>query len=280
MVRKAFGIGAATLAIAGALCGAKSANATPAGLTFYPSTDIYGSGNYHFDADTFVGADDSKTGAQVSSIGLTYGFGDGSDSTFGRSEIGFDYLANYFNNDFTLQDDGSKSGYSTGQRMLFNAKTQLFNNEDTRVVAGIWGLGSKAVFAPNVAYVTGSKNFSFGRVHLGVARSLQSENVVGEDRTNLTVGYDKVFAGGKLQFTVDYYTGDNTYSALAPGLIYYINDKAAVQIGYIRPNDAVAFGAKNQVYLGFDYNFGGSLDKKVPESAPAPETSTSAPANQ
>ena len=120
----------------------------------------------------------------------------------------------------------------------------------------------------------------FGRVHLGVARSLQKESVVGEDRTNLTVGYDKVFAGGKLQFTIDYYTGDNTYSALAPGLIYYINDKAAVQIGYIRPNDEVAFGAKNQVYLGFDYNFGGSLDKKAPESAPAPETSTSAPAMQ
>lgn len=267
VVRKAFGIGATTLAIAGALCGAKSAHATPAGLTFFPSTDIYGAGNYHFDADTFVDSGSSNTGAQVNSIGLTYGFGKEDDSAFGRNEIGFDYVSNYFG-----------ISANTGERLLLNAKTQLFNNEDTRVVAGIWGVGNKKLYAPDVAYITGSKNFSFGRVHLGVARSLQKEEIVGKDRTNLTVGYDKVFAGGKLQFTVDYYSGKNTYSALAPGLIYYINDKAAVQVGYIKPNDETLFGAKSQVYLGFDYNFGGSRTEAAP--APAPETSTSAPANQ
>lgn len=267
VVSKAFGLGAAAVLVAGALTTAKPANATAAGLTFYPSTDIYGAGNYHFDSDTFIDGGSSKNGAQVTSLGLTYGFGNEGDGALGRSEIGFDYVSNYFGTSANI-----------GERLLFNAKTQLFNNKDTRVVAGIWGLGSKKLFAPNVAYLTGSKNFSFGRVHLGVARSLQKESVVGNDRTNLTVGYDKVFADGKFQFTVDYYTGNNSYSALAPGLIYYINDKAAVQIGYIKPNDEVAFGAKSQIYLGFDYNFGGSRTEGAP--APAPETSTSAPANQ
>jgi hypothetical protein len=260
------GLGVAAAVVAGAVTSATPANATAAGLTFYPSTDIYGAGNYHFDSDTFIGEIDGVDGdANITSIGLSGGFGKEDDSTFGRNEAGFDYFTN----------SGSSSLKS---RLWFNAKTQLFNNEDTRVVAGAWGVGSKSALAPNVAYVVGSKNFEFGRVHLGVARSLQDKDIVGKDRTNLQLGYDKVFADGKFQFTLDYYTGDTSYSALAPGIIYYINDKAAVQLGYVKPNSEGAFGFNSQIYLAFDYNFGGSRTEGAP--APAPETSTSTPANQ
>ena len=266
MVRKMVGLGVVAAVVAGAFT--TSANATPAGLTFYPSTDIYGSGNYHFDSDTFVGKADGTDGdVNFTAVGLVRGFGNDTNEAFGRNEAGVDYLT-------------QSGSLSFGKRLQFNAKSQLFNNEDTRVVAGVWGLGSEDAFSPNVGYLLGSKNFSFGRVHLGVARSFQDEDTVGDDRTNLQVGYDKVFADGKLQFTIDYYTGKTSYSVLAPGLIYYINDKAAVQIGYIKPNDESLFGASSQIYFGFDYNFGGSLDKKAPAEAPAPETSTSSPATQ
>jgi hypothetical protein len=87
---------------------------------------------------------------------------------------------------------------------LGNAKTQLYNNDDSqiRAVAGVWGLGSEDAFAPNIVYLLGSKNIpSIGRFHVGVARSLQDEDTVGDDRTNLQLGYDRVFANGKFQFT-------------------------------------------------------------------------------
>lgn len=213
-------------AVAGLGTMSKPAQATPAGLTFYPSTDIYGKGNFHFDSDTFLDQDDTDNGLFFSSLGLSYGTGPDRDGFFGRSEVGFDYIT-------------SGSGLSFGKRFLGNAKTQLYNNDDSqiRAVAGVWGLGSEDAFAPNIGYALVSKNFpSIGRFHVGVARSFQDEDTVGDDRTNLQLGYDRVFANGKLQFTLDYMTGDTSYSVVAPGLIYYINDKASFQVGYIKPS--------------------------------------------
>jgi hypothetical protein len=265
--KKAIAVGAVMAAVAAGLTMSKPAQATPAGLTYYPSTDIYGKGNFHFDSDTFLNQDDTKQGAFGTSIGLSYGTGPDRDGAFGRSEVGVDYIT-------------SGDGFSVGKRFQANAKTQLYNNDDSqiRAVAGIWGLGSRSIASPNIVYALASKNFpTIGRFHVGVAQSLQKKSTVGDDRTNLQLGYDRVFADGKFQFTLDYMTGDTTYSALAPGLIYYINDKAGVQVGYVRPNDKRIFG-NDLIYLAFDYNFGGSRTEAAP--APAPETSTEAPANQ
>jgi hypothetical protein len=266
--KKTVALGAVMAAVAVGLgTMSQPAQATPSGLTYYPSTDVYGRGNFHFDSDTFLNQDDTSAGAFGTSIGLSVGTGPDRDGLFGRSEVGIDYLT-------------SGNDISVGKRFQANAKTQLFNSDEAqiRVVAGIWGLGSREAYSPNIAYVLASKNFPrIGRFHAGVARSFQKERIVGDDRTNLQLGYDRVFANGKLQFTLDYMTGDTTYGALAPGLIYYINDKAGVQVGYVRPNEKRIFG-NDLIYLAFDYNFGGGRTEGAP--APPPETSTQAPANQ
>lgn len=256
----------AALAVAGSLLLSKPAAATPSTLGFYPSTDIYGAGVFHFDFDSYgkgLNADAAVTS------GLTYGFGD-SDKIFGRSEIGFDYI-------FSLGGVApSNSGMNNSKRLLFNAKTQLYNNSEStvRVVAGVWGLGNKEVFAPNVGYVSASKSFDFGRVTLGVARSFQKEAVVADlngesDRTNLHLGYDKMLTD-KLQFAVDYYSGKSAYSGVQPTLYYYLNDKSNIGIGYFRTNSKAISPSRNQVYVCFDYNFGGST-APVNTAAPAPE---------
>lgn len=282
IARKAVLFGAAALAVAGTLAGSKPADATPSGLTFYPSTDIYGKGTFHFDADTYFST--SLNNATATSLGLSYGAGPDTNGTLGRSEFGFDYVTS------------NTSRISFSNRLLFNAKTQLYNNDasQTRVVAGFWGVGNagsrsdieggRSVFPGNVGYLLASKNFEFGRIHAGVAHSFASDRVLSPsgnsdpDKTYLQLGYDKVFANNKLQFTVDYYSGKSALSAIAPGIIYYLNDKAGIQLGYVRYNDS-SISPRNQIYFGFDYNFGPGTEK-VNSDAPATETSTSAPATQ
>ncbi|MGI8755980.1 MAG: hypothetical protein ACR2MB_08990 [Acidimicrobiales bacterium] len=252
-------LAATAAAAATALGGATAAHATPAGLTFYPSTDIYGKGNIHFDADYFTRAGKDTTGT---SLGLEYGLGPEKDGALGRTELGFDYVTT------------GGSSISPGKRLLFNIKTQLFNRDasGTRVVAGFWGVGSRgnidngeSVFPPNVGYVVGSKNFSFGRLHLGVAHSFAKKEVIttaggNDDRTDIQLGYDKLFAKDKFQFTADYYSGKSAISTFSPGLIYYPNNRSDFQIGYIRYNDSSLGSFRNQIYIGFDYNFGGGND--------------------
>jgi len=274
VTRKAALLGAAALAVAGTLVGSKPAAATPSGLTFYPSTDLYGKGTFHFDADTYTST--SLKNATATSIGLEYGLGPDNSGSLGRSELGFDYVTSNTNS------------ISFTKRLLLNAKTQLYNNDASqiRVVAGFWGLGSsgssndiaagRSVYPGNVGYLLASKNFEFGRIHVGVAHSFAKTSVIGNDKTYLQLGYDKVFAGNKLQFTADYYSGKSAISALAPGIIYYLNDKSDFELGYVHYNDR-SISPRNQIYLGFDYNFGPGTEK-TNTTAPAPETDTAAPA--
>lgn len=240
----------AGLAIATSISAAvKPAAATPATLGFYPATDIYGKGTMHLDFDSYGRG--IKADGLVSS-GLTYGIGPDTDKAFGRSEIGFDYL---------LSAAGGTPAIDTGKRFLFNAKTQLYNNDatGTRVVIGGWGLGNKQAGAPGIVYLTGSKTFEFGRVHLGVAQSLANKAIItagpGEDdKTSISLGYDKMLTD-KLQFAVDMYTGKNLYSGIQPTLYYYINDKANFGLGLMRFNSKNVGPSRNQVYVCFDYNF-------------------------
>lgn len=224
---------------AGAIFSAKPASATPATLGFYPATDIYGKGTFHYDADGYV-HDDFKDTAFVSS-GITYGIGPDTDKAFGRTEIGFDYNLT------------SGATNSLGNRLIGNIKTQLYNNDKggTRVVAGAWGIGDDD-FNPNYIYLLGSKSFEFGRIHLGVAHAL-SDKVITKDKTSLQLGYDKMLTS-KLQFAVDFYSGKNAVAGVQPTLYYYINDKADFGLGWYRLNQDVPV-ARNQIYVCFDYNF-------------------------
>lgn len=253
--------------IVGAFGGSmKPAQATPATLGFYPASDIYGKGTFHLDVDSYGRS--TKMDA-VTSVGLTGGLGD-SDGLFGRSEIGADYLMS--SGGSTPVDPDTGKSLSGTKRFLLNAKTQLYNDEakGVRVVAGVWGVGNKKIYAPNVAYVLGAKSFDWGRVHVGVAHSLAKKETIAtpagnHDRTFLHLAYDRALTD-KLSFAVDWYSGKSAISGVQPSLYYAVNDKASFGIGLMRFNDKSISPTRNQLYLCFDYNFGksGAAEETTP----------------
>jgi hypothetical protein len=228
------------------LSGNRPASATPSTLGFYPSTDTVADKTFHLDVDTY--GQGLKTNA-TDSVGLTYGIG-AKDGAFGRSEIGADYITN-------------AGGLAADKRVIFNGKTQIYNNDTskTRVVAGVWGLGQKAVAAPDYIYLLGSKSFDWGRVHLGVARAMAKAATIAApsgsaDRTSVQLGYDRALTK-QLSFAIDWYSGKNLYSGVQPTLYYAVNDKASFGLGWMRFNDKTVGPGRNQTYVCFDYNFGG-----------------------
>lgn len=239
--------------VAGALAVATPAHATPSTLGFYPSTDVYSDGTFHFDFDSYS---DGFTEDFFPSFGITYGIGD-------KAEIGFDY-------------DMSNSGNKFGENIFFNAKYKFLDGGADGISAAVggWGLGDKDLRA-NIGYIKASKNFDFGRVHVGVARSFGRTSVVGDDKTSLTLGYDK-YITPKLQFAVDYYSGKNAYAGVQPTLYYYINEKSNFGLGYMLYNDS---DLEDQVYFCFDYNFDFKKTAEVVTPAPAPETTTGTATN-
>lgn len=245
----------------------KSARATPATLGFYPATDIYGKGAFHLDVDSY--GRNTKMDA-VTSVGLTAGLGE-EDGIFGRTEIGADYLMS--SGGGTPVDPATGNALSGSRRFLLNAKTQLYNNDEKglRVVAGVWGVGSKKIYAPNVAYVLGAKSFDWGRVHVGVAHSLARKETIAtpagnDDRTFLHLAYDRPITK-KLSFAVDWYSGKSAISGVQPSLYYAVNDKASFGVGLMRFNDKSVAPTRNQLYLCFDYNFGKSSSTEPAASA-------------
>ncbi len=257
---------AAALLVAGAATfAARPASATPSTLGFYPSTDIYGKGNIHFDADTYQSSN-FRTGV-VTTAGLTYGIGPDNSNPFGRTEAGYDY------------NFGAPGSLSFGKRIFGNFKTQLYNNDDaqTRVVFGGWGLGDSNL-NPNYAYLLGSKNFSsFGRIHVGVARGLSDGYFGGSNQTSLHLAYDRTISS-KLSFCADYYSGKGPASGVQPTFYYYPNDKCDFGLGYFRANSG-SVSPRNQLYICFDYNF--DLKRSEPAATPpAPDTNTETPATK
>jgi hypothetical protein len=251
------GIRRAPLAVAGLalvggflLAGAKPAHATGSGLSFYPSTDIYPKGNFHFDADYFSST--NGKGANFSTFGLEYGAGPERDGLFGRTEFGLDYV-------------NSGGGLNHATRLLFNAKTQLYNNSASglRATLGVYGVGDKDLAAGNWVNLLGSKAFPWGRVTVGGAYALRDSVVTG-NRTVLQLGYDKAISD-KVIFAADYQSGKGQF--ISPGLIYLINDKAGIELSYVRGGSLV--NPRNQIYFGFDYNFGKVYAPPTTENAPA-----------
>ena len=244
--KKLVAAGVAATAILG-VAGVKPAAATPATLGFYPSTDIYGDKVIHFDVDRYNTNDFSGVGAADTS-GLTYGIGD-TNKVFGRTEVGYDYFSN--------------SGVNFGKSLFFNGKTQLYDNaKGVRVVGGLWLAGdTNNPLVSNTGYLLASKTFGFGRIHVGVAHAFSSKNIKGPngdgDSTFLHLAYDRALTP-KFTFVADYYSGRSTISGVQPTLYYNFNDKADFGIGYFFGNAPRNFGNNNnQLYLCFDYNFGG-----------------------
>lgn len=252
------GIRRAPLAVAGLalvggffMTGAKPAHATGSGLSFYPSTDIYPKGNFHFDADYFSSTS-GKT-ANFDTYGLEYGLGPETDKIFGRTEFGLDYVA-------------SPGGFNHFTRLLFNAKTQLYSNPAAgmRATLGVYGVGDKDIAAANWVNLLGSKSFSFGRITVGGAYAARKSVLGGAPRTVLQLGYDKAI-NDKLIFAADYQSGKGQF--ISPGLIYLLNDKAGIELSYVRGGSLIT--PRNQIYFGFDYNFGKVYAPPTTPEAPA-----------
>lgn len=231
---------------------AGAAFATPSTLGFYPSTDIYSQGTVHLDVDTYSKGllkDSTQT------VGLTTGIGD-KDTIFGRTEVGVDLLHKSAG---ATPRDASGDSLGIGKRLLFNAKTQLYSSKDVRLVAGIWGLGSDAIPAPDVGYVLGSKSFSWGRVHLGLAHSFAAESSLttpdgNHDQTYLALGYDRSLTK-KLSFAVDYYSGKSAISGIQPTFYYALTKNTGVGLGLMHFTDGSIGPSRNQVYLCIDSTF-------------------------
>ncbi len=244
-LKKLVAAGVAASAILG-VASIKPAAATPATLGFYPSTDIYGDRAFHLDVDRYSTSDFAGTGAG-DTAGITYGIGD-REGAFGRSDVGFDYFSN--------------SGQNFGNSLFFNAKTQLYNDADkgVRVVGGLWLAGDTGnPLVSNVGYLLASKAFDFGRVHVGVANAFSDDNLgANADTTFLHLAYDRAITkDGKFVFVADYYSGRSPISGVQPTIYYNFNDKADFGIGYFFNNAARGAGNADQLYLCFDYNFGG-----------------------
>ena len=248
-LKKMVAAGVAVAAIAG-VAGLKPAAATPATLGFYPATDIYGDKVFHFDVDRYS-VDDFK-GSGFDTYGLTYGVGD-KGGVAGRTEFGFDYISN--------------SGNNFGDSLLFNAKTQLYDNADSgvRVVGGLWLAGAKKAGGSNTGYLLASKSFKFGRVHAGVAHAFTKSTIGDDDSTFLQLGYDRAITD-KILFVADYYSGKSLISGVQPTLYYSVNSQASFGIGYFFNNEPNGVSNNDQLYLCFDYNFGGP---KAPAGEPA-----------
>ena len=223
------------------VAGLKPAAATPATLGFYPATDIYGDKVFHFDADRYSTTDFNGAGAG-DTFGLTYGLGD-KDKAFGRSEFGFDYLSN---------------GGKFSDAVFFNAKTQVYSKGDVRAVAGLWLAGdTKNPLVSNTGYLLASKSFKFGRIHAGVAHAFSDDNLgPNSDDTFLQLGYDRALTS-KILFVADYYSGRSPISGVQPTVYYSVNDKASFGIGYFFNSATKGSSNADQLYLCFDYNFGG-----------------------
>ena len=241
-IRSLLGTGVALVAL-GVGMSSRPAAATPATLGFYPSTDVYADKSFHLDVDSYRVREFSGDGFDT--VGLTYGIGD-REGAFGRSEIGFDYVLS------------GLGGNSFGNRVLLNGKTQLYNNADSgmRAVAGVWLFGKRAAGAPNIGYLLGSKAFEWGRVHAGVAHAFRNQGP-GASETFLQLGFDRPITS-KLSFAADFYSGRGAVSGIQPTLYYAVNDKASFGIGYFFNSEVAGAPNNDQLYLCFDYNFGGA----------------------
>ena len=229
--------GAALCALTLGLGTVQTAHATDSGLGFYPTADIYPSGNYHFDADSFGSG--LKTDV-ANSVGLEYGFGGDRDGLFGRNEVGFDYLVSGFAND------------RASDRVALNFKTQLYNNtaKTERISLGFGGLGSSQTFTSTNIRLLGYKGFSFGRIHAGVFKDIKRRSG-GSDTGGIQLGFDRS-VGKSLIVGGDYRSGPSGF--LAPCVIYNINDKAGIEVCVGFANNSNV-SPRTQTYLAFDYNF-------------------------
>jgi len=240
-------------------------------LIGYPQSNIITKNAFHVDWDT-VGVNAATN--VFSAIGVTYGLGsgllgrrpsdDGSDSNgiLGRSEVGVDYLLTAGNSVATF--------VPTNERFFFNFKTQLYNDDTskTRIVAGIYNFGSNSLATAREVYILASEDRPWGKIQVGVQHAFGHQEGLetpagNADRTYVQVSYNR-HLWQRLFGAYAGVTGRSTQTRQSVAVAYYLDNtyKGSFALGYLLYNDASVRPQRNQVYFGFDYDWGGRAPKK------------------
>jgi len=252
------------LAAAAVLLSPLPARADGNSLIGYPQTNILAKNAFHVDWDT-VGVN-AKTNV-FSAIGVTYGLGsgllgrssDGSDKNgvLGRAEVGVDYLL--------TAGPTVPTFVPTNERFYFNFKMQLYNDDktQTRVVVGGYNLGANSLATARELYVLASEQRSWGKIQIGVQHAFGHEEGLktpagNADRTYVQLSYNR-HVWQRLFAAYAGVTGQSTQSRQSVAASYYLDNtyQGSFAIGYLVYNDRSIRPQRNQVYFGFDYDWGG-----------------------
>jgi hypothetical protein len=245
--------GAALFALTALLVTAGKADADNDSLVGYPSTAIYANHEFHWSFDSLGRA--LKANAIILS-GLDYGFGPDKKGLLGRTEFGFDYI---------LSAGGREPDVDIPKRLIWNFKTQLYdsNARGVRAVVGVYAYGSGDVGAPDIGYLMASKAYKWGKVQVGIAHAFGKKLFLttpsgNADRTYFQLAFQRRIVG-RLFGAFNFYTGNSTQSRFAPGMTYFFDKayKSDIAVGVLHFNDSSVQPARNLIYLGFGYSFGG-----------------------
>ena len=237
-------------------------------LIGYPQSNVLARNAFHFDWDT-VGV---KAATNIfSAAGVTFGLGSGlrggkdksdKDGILGRAEIGVDYLLSAGENVPTFA--------SAHDRFYFNFKTQLYNDDKTgtRVVVGGFNIGVPSLGTARELYVLTSKeDRRLGKLQFGLTHAFGPEAGLitpagNADRTYLQISYNR-HIWQRLFGAYAGFTGLSTQSRQSVALAYYLDNtyKGSFAIGYLRYNDYSVRPRRDQIYFGFDYDWGGPKPK-------------------
>lgn len=233
-------------------------------LIGYPQSNIIAKNAFHVDWDT-VGTG-PKTDV-FSAIGITYGLGsglrgrrgDGSDKNgfLGRAEVGIDYLLTAGTTVPTF--------VPTNERFYMNFKVQVYQDDatKTRVVAGMYNLGANSLRTARELYLLVSEDRPWGKIQVGVTHAFGKEEGLKTpaghaDRTYFQLSYNR-HLWQRLFGAYAGYSGKSTQSRQSVAVAYYVDNtyKGSFAIGYLLYNDKSVRPSRNQVYFGFDYDWGG-----------------------
>ena len=251
------------LAAAVVLLAPLPAHADGNSLIGYPQTGLMSRNAFHVDFDT-VGV---RAGTNVfSAIGITYGLGsalvggkDKSDKSgfLGRAEIGVDYLL--------TAGPNVASFASSHDRFFFNFMLQMYDDPKggVRVVVGGYNIGTPNLGTARELYVLASKQGSFGKLQIGITHAFGPEfgliTPAGhDDRTYGQISYNR-HIWQRLFGAYAGYTGMSTQTRQSVALAYYVDNtyKGSFALGYLHYNDRSVQPKSDQIYFGFDYDWGG-----------------------
>jgi len=245
------------LAAALTLAVSATAQATPSGQIWIPSTDAKGFKEVNISIDNYIRLSNSATaGSNYYDAGVTAGI-----SPFEKLklEVGVDYYTDNLN-------DGS-SIYSS-HPIYFNFKGAIpedaFFKGMPAIAAGMYGIGTFDHGATggntmsNIAYGLVAKTLPMvGRISLGGYHG--AEKNLGTDNAGLLASWDRSMSeiSDKLWMAVDYMSGNNAFGALSVGAAWAFSPNVSLLVGanFYNPFQDGLPGGKPTITTQLDINF-------------------------